>query len=57
MHETQPLPVGARQAAWDQLWRILLAPPARIERSERQSGADQALESFPLHRSSEEGLA
>jgi hypothetical protein len=27
MRETQPLPVVARQAAWDRLWRILLAPP------------------------------
>ncbi len=23
-----PLPLAARRAAWDRLWRILLAPPA-----------------------------
>ena len=57
MRETQPLPVAARQAAWDQLWRILLAPPARIERSERQSGDDQALNPFSPPGSSEEGSA
>jgi hypothetical protein len=57
MRETQPLSLVARQAAWDQLWRILLAPPARIERSERPSSEDQALEPFPPHRFREEGSA
>jgi hypothetical protein len=57
MRETQPLSVVARQAAWDRLWQILLAPPARIERAKRQSGDDQALEPFPPHRSREEGSA
>ena len=27
MAGTEPLPLAARQAAWDALWRILLAPP------------------------------
>jgi hypothetical protein len=25
---SSPLPLEARRAAWDRLWRILLAPPA-----------------------------
>jgi len=25
---SNPLPLEARRAAWDRLWRILLAPPA-----------------------------
>jgi hypothetical protein len=28
MRPTSRLPLQARQAAWDRLWRILLAPPA-----------------------------
>jgi excisionase family DNA binding protein len=28
MRPPSPLPLAARQAAWDRLWRILLAPPA-----------------------------
>jgi hypothetical protein len=27
MREPQPLPLEARRAAWDRLWRILLATP------------------------------
>ncbi len=57
MRETQPLPLAARQAAWDRLWRILLAPPARIDCSERPSSEDQALAPFPPHGIGEEGLA
>lgn len=31
MSRSSPLPLEARRAAWDRLWRILLAPPASQE--------------------------
>lgn len=43
MSPRSPLPVATRRAAWDRLWRILLAPPnSRTERVGPHSDEDHA---------------